>query len=168
MADIEKTTPEKSKWKQDGQGKWGSRKPKADTDTMIVTRIPPQNIDAEKSVLGAMLLDKDAILTAEDKLKASDFYREANAIIFQAIINLAHRGEPADILTVTEELKRMGRLEDVGGVLYVNELPAQVVTTKSVDRHADIVADKAKLRRLIDAAGVITDEAYSERDDVQA
>ena len=118
---------------------------------MIVSRVPPQNIEAEKSVLGAMLLDKDAILTAEDVLTAADFYREANAIIFQAILNLSHRGEPADILTVTEELKRMGRLDDVGGVLYVNELAANVVTTKSVDRHAEIVAGKAKLRRLIDS-----------------
>lgn len=141
-------------------------KKKSDTDTMIVSRVPPQNIDAEKSVLGAMMLDKDAILTAEDLLTAADFYREANAIIFQAILNISHRGEPADILTVTEELKRMGRLDDVGGVLYVNELPANVVTTKSVDRHAEIVAGKAKLRRLIDAAGTIADEAYSERQDV--
>lgn len=141
-------------------------KKKSNTDTMIVSRVPPQNIDAEKSVLGAMMLDKDAILTAEDLLTPADFYREANAIIFQAILNLSHRGEPADILTVTEELKRMGRLDDVGGVLYVNELPANVVTTKSVDRHAEIVAGKAKLRRLIDAAGTIADEAYSERQDV--
>lgn len=140
-------------------------KKKSDTDTMIVSRVPPQNIDAEKSVLGAMMLDKDAILTAEDLL-AADFYREANAIIFQAILNLSHRGEPADILTVTEELKRMGRLDDVGGVLYVNELPANVVTTKVRGRHAEIVAGKAKLRRLIDAAGTIADEAYSERQDV--
>ena len=158
---AENESKPKGNWKKEGWGK------KPDTDTMIVTRIPPQNIDAEKSVLGAMLLDKDAIMTAEDKLTAADFYREANAIVFQAILNLAHKGEPADILTVTEELKRMGRLDDVGGVLYVNDLPANVATTKMVDRHADIVANKAKLRRLIDAAGVITDEAYSERDDVE-
>ena len=158
---AENESKSKGNWKKEGWGK------KPDTDTMIVTRIPPQNIDAEKSVLGAMLLDKDAIMTAEDKLTAADFYREANAIVFQAILNLAHKGEPADILTVTEELKRMGRLDDVGGVLYVNDLPANVATTKMVDRHADIVANKAKLRRLIDAAGVITDEAYSERDDVE-
>lgn len=158
---AENESKPKGNWKKEGWGK------KPDTDTMIVTRVPPQNIDAEKSVLGAMLLDKDAIMTAEDKLTAADFYREANAIVFQAILNLAHKGEPADILTVTEELKRMGRLDDVGGVLYVNDLPANVATTKMVDRHADIVANKAKLRRLIDAAGVITDEAYSERDDVE-
>ena len=158
---AENESKSKGNWKKEVWGK------KPDTDTMIVTRIPPQNIDAEKSVLGAMLLDKDAIMTAEDKLTAADFYREANAIVFQAILNLAHKGEPADILTVTEELKRMGRLDDVGGVLYVNDLPANVATTKMVDRHAAIVANKAKLRRLIDAAGVITDEAYSERDDVE-
>ena len=129
---------------------------------MILSRVPPQNVDAEKSVLGAMLLDKDAILMAEDKLTPEDFYREADAVIFKAILNLSHRGEPADILTVTEELKRMGRLDDVGGVLYINELPMNVISPKSIDRHADIVAGKAKLRRLIDAAGIIAEEAYSE------
>ena len=92
---AENESKPKGNWKKEGWGK------KPDTDTMIVTRIPPQNIDAEKSVLGAMLLDKDAIMTAEDKLTAADFYREANAIVFQAILNLAHKGEPADILTVT-------------------------------------------------------------------
>lgn len=141
-------------------------KQKLDTDSQIITRIPPQNIEAEKAVLGAMLLEKDAIVTAEDMLTPADFYRESNAIIFQAILNLFHRGEPADILTVTEELKKLGRLDDVGGILYVNELPVSVINTKSVDRYADIVAGKAKLRRLIDAAGTIADEAYSERQDV--
>ena len=82
---VENESKPKGNWKKEGWGK------KPDTDTMIVTRIPPQNIDAEKSVLGAMLLDKDAIMTAEDKLTAADFYREANAIVFQAILNLAHK-----------------------------------------------------------------------------
>ena len=152
--------------KKRGQGDF-RREPKPDTSSMILSRVPPQNVDAEKSVLGAMLLDKDAILMAEDKLTPEDFYREADAVIFKAILNLSHRGEPADILTVTEELKRMGRLDDVGGVLYINELPMNVISPKSVDRHADIVAGKAKLRRLIDAAGIIAEEAYSEQDAVE-
>jgi replicative DNA helicase len=152
-------------WK--GENGYRSRKnrPK-DTDSMLVTRIPPQNIEAEKSVLGSMLLDKDAILTAEDMLNTDDFYREAHAIIFKAILNLSHRGEPADILTVTEELRKLGRLDDVGGLIYVNELPASVGTTKSVGRHAQIVADKAKLRRLINAAATIADEAYNQQAEV--
>lgn len=150
-------------WK--GDSTYRKDRPK-DTDSMLVTRIPPQNIEAEKSVLGSMLLDKDAILTAEDMLRTDDFYREAHAIIFKAILNLSHRGEPADILTVTEELRKMGRLDDVGGLIYVNELPANVGTTKSVGRHAQIVADKAKLRRLISAAATIADEAYSQQADV--
>ena len=152
--------------KKRGQGDF-RREPKPDTSSMILSRVPPQNVDAEKSVLGAMLLDKDAILMAEDKLTPEDFYREADAVIFKAILNLSHRGEPADILTVTEELKRMGRLDDVGGVLYINELPMNVISPKSIDRHADIVAGKAKLRRLIDAAGIIAEEAYSEQDTVE-
>ena len=152
--------------KNRGQGDL-RREPKPDTSSLILSRVPPQNVDAEKSVLGAMLLDKDAILMAEDKLTPEDFYRESDAVIFKALLNLSHRGEPADILTVTEELKRMGRLDDVGGVLYINELPMNVISPKSVDRHADIVAGKAKLRRLIDAAGIIAEEAYSEQDAVE-
>lgn len=98
-----------------------------------------------------MMLDKDAILTAEDLL-TPPISTGKPMPSFPGHTEPVPPGEPADILTVTEELKRMGRLDDVGGVLYVNELPANVVTTKSVDRHAEIVAGKAKLRRLIDAA----------------
>lgn len=86
-----------------------------DTGLMAVDRIPPQSIEAEQSVLGAMLLDKEAVVVGEDLLRAEDFYREANAVIFTAILNLAHQGKEVDILTTSEELRRMGRLEDVGG-----------------------------------------------------
>lgn len=132
---------------------------------MGVDKIPPQSIEAEQAVLGAMLLDKDAVVVGEDILTAADFYREAHAVIFNAILNLAHRGLEVDILTATEELRRMGRLEDVGGVLYVNELPEHCIMTKAVRRHAEIVADKAKLRRLIDAALISANEAYMGEDE---
>lgn len=136
------------------------------TDTMIVSRVPPQNIEAEQAVLGAMLLDKDAVVTVEDILSKDDFYRQAHSVIYTAILNLVNNGKEADLLTVVEELRRMGRLEDVGGVLYVNELPTHVITTKGVERHAEIVEKKARLRRLIDAAGIIADAAYVEEEDV--
>lgn len=136
-----------------------------DTDTMAVSRIPPQSIEAEQSVLGAMLLDKDAVIAGEDLLKAQDFYREAHAVIFNAILSLAHQGKEVDILTVVEELRRMGRLEDVGGVLYVNELPEHCITPKAIRRHAEIVADKSKLRHLIEAANTIAAQAYEGADE---
>lgn len=81
---------------------------------LAVDRIPPQSIEAEQSVLGAMLVDKEAVVVGEDLLRAEDFYKEANAVVFRAILNLAHQGKEVDILTTTEELRRMGRLDDVG------------------------------------------------------
>ncbi len=144
----------------------GRKQQKGDADSMILGRIPPQNIEAEKAVLGCMLLSKDAIFNVEDILTADDFYREANSVIFRAILNLSRKGEPADILTVSEELTRMGKLDDVGGVIYVNELPVMVGSTKNVENYAKIVAAKAKLRRLIDAAANIAEAAYQEQQDV--
>lgn len=132
---------------------------------LAVDRIPPQSIEAEQSVLGAMLVDREAVVVGEDLLRAEDFYKEANAVVFRAILNLAHQGKEVDILTTTEELRRMGRLDDVGGVLYVNELPEHCILPKSVRRHAEIVADKAKLRRLIDAANMIASAAYAGEDE---
>ena len=149
------------------RGGWKNRKEKHSTEALVIGRMPPQNIEAEMAVLGAMLLDKEAVVAVEDMLTPADFYREQDAIIYQAILNLVRRGESADILTVTEELRRMGRLEDVGGILYVNELPEHVITTKGIERHADIVAGKSKLRQLIDAAGTIADAAYTEEDAVE-
>lgn len=143
------------------------KKEKPDTEILKLGRMPPQNVEAEMAVLGAMLLDKDAIIEAEDVLTYEDFYREQDAIIFQAILRLSHAGKSADILTVTEELRRMGQLDDVGGILYINELLEHVITTKGVSRHAEIVSGKAKLRRLIDVAGTIADAAYTEEDTVE-
>ena len=142
-------------------------KQKNDTETLILGRMPPQNIEAEMAVLGAMLLDKDAIEVAENMLHPEDFYREQDAIIYQAVLNLSRAGKSADILTVTEELRRMGRLDDVGGIMYVNELPEHVITTKGIERHVDIVSGKAKLRRLIDTAGDIAEAAYTEENTVE-
>lgn len=150
---------------QNGRGGW--KRPKQDANSMLLTRVPPQNIEAEKAVLGAMLQSRDAVMTAEDILKPSDFYREANAIIFEAILNLSHRGEPADILTVTEELRHMGHLDDVGGIAYVNGLAVNALSATSIERHAQIVADKSKLRQLIDASATIADEAYRGEEDVE-
>ena len=155
---------------QEETKKWNRRddgRRNTSTDNMLVSRVPPQNLDAEQAVLGAMLLDKEAIVTAEDMLRSDDFYRDADGIIFEAILNLARNNKEADILTVTEELRRMGRLDDVGGVIYINSLAEKVFSTKSVGEHAKIVQEKSKLRHLIDAAGTIADNAYSERESVQ-
>lgn len=132
----------------------------------MIERIPPQSIEAEMSVLGAMLTNKDAVTTGIDLLRADDFYREANAIVFQAMADLQMRAQSVDILTVTEELRQMGKLDFVGGIAYVTEIPNHVVSAADIERHAQIVRDKARLRRLISAADITAGEAYAGEDDV--
>lgn len=127
----------------------------------MIERIPPQNVDAELSVLGAAVTNKEAAIKATDVLQAADFYREANAVVFEAINNLIFHNKNVDVLTVTEELRRMGQLDNVGGVSYVTDLPNHLVSSLDVERHAQIVLEKARLRRLILAADTIAGEAYA-------
>lgn len=129
-------------------------------------RIPPQNIEAELAVLGSMMSNRNAAILGTDMLRESDFYREAHAVIYQAISALQFRGKGVDILSVTEELKSMGKLEEVGGIGYVTDLPNHVIIGADVERHAEIVQEKAKLRRLIEAADMIASEAYAEEGSV--
>ncbi|MDU2095699.1 MAG: replicative DNA helicase [Negativicoccus succinicivorans] len=127
----------------------------------MIERIPPQNVDAELSVLGAAVTNKEAAIKATDVLQAAAFYREANAVVFEAINNLIFHNQNVDVLTVTEELRRMGQLDNVGGVSYVTDLPNHLVSSLDVERHAQIVLEKARLRRLILAADTIAGEAYA-------
>src|SRR3990172_13145656 len=89
---------------------------------MPLERVPPQNLDAEQGVLGSMLLERDAIARAVEQLRAEDFYRDAHRRIFDAVVDLFERGEPVDLITVTERLRARGQLEDVGGAGYVTSL----------------------------------------------
>ena len=127
----------------------------------MIERIPPQNVDAELSVLGAAVTNKEAAIKATDVLQAAEFYREGNAVVFEAINNLIFHNQNVDVLTVTEELRRMGQLDNVGGVSYVTDLPNHLVSSLDVERHAQIVLEKARLRRLILAADTIAGEAYA-------
>lgn len=87
------------------------------TNSTVFDRIPPQNLEAERSTLGSMLLDKEAIFRAMEILRPEDFYKEAHRIIFQAVVSLANRNEAVDLVTVTEELRQKNQLEDVGAFL---------------------------------------------------
>ena len=128
-------------------------------------RIPPQNIEAEQSVLGAMLLEREAVIIGADRLRKEDFYRDAHRTIFEAIENLYRSSKEADIITVTEELRKMGHLDDVGGIAYVASLPNMVATAANVEYHARIVAEKATLRNLITTATQITTMGYAAEQD---
>jgi replicative DNA helicase len=131
-------------------------------------RLPPQSIEAEISVLGAMLLDKSAVGTALELLDEGSFYRRSHQRIFQAIISLFERNEPADLVTVSEELKRHDHLEEAGGRAYIASLLDNVATAANISYHAGIVQEKAIIRRLIEVATQIASQSYGQVDDVDA
>lgn len=114
-------------------------------------RLPPQDLGAEQGVLGGMMLSKDAIADVVEKLRSNDFYRPAHELIYEAIIDLYGRGEPADFVTVADALREKGNLEKVGGVPYLADLIDAVPTAANAGFYAEIVAERATLRRLVEA-----------------
>lgn len=124
-------------------------------------RIPPHHLDAERSVLGSMLQDRDAVLLAMEVLKEEDFYDPAHREIFSAMVHLASQARPVDLVTVDEELVRRGRLEGVGGIAYLIELSRFVPSTANVSAYIRIVDEKSTLRKLISAASAISQESYT-------
>ena len=133
---------------------------------MIEERVPPQNIEAEQAVLGAMLIDKEAIAKASEILTSSDFYREAHRVIFNAMLELYNKNEAVDMVTVTEILKRDNKLEDIGGLAYITSLANVVLTASNVKYHADIVAEKSVLRQLVRVSTEIAAMGYEANEDV--
>ena len=131
-------------------------------------RVPPQNIEAEQSTLGSMMLDRAAIEKAGEILRTEDFYRTAHQEIYDALWSLAERDEAIDLITVQEELRTRGRLEAVGGTEYLMALLDSVPTAANVEYYSRIVEEKSILRRLIEAATEIAGEAYGQVDDIDA
>ena len=131
-------------------------------------RIPPHSDDAEKSVLGSILLDQQALFDVLELLKAEDFYSEMHKEIYAAAADLNRRSEPVDTLTVSEELKRRKTLELVGGRAYIALLSTIVPSTANATSNAKIIAEKAILRKLIGAASEISDKGYQDKMDAQA
>lgn len=123
-------------------------------------RIPPQNVEAEQAVLGAMMLDHNAVIAAMEKLTPNDFYREVHRIIFEAMEHLHHDNKEIDVITLPEELRRMKKLDDVGGIEYILSLPNLVATAANIEYHANIVAEKALARNLITTCTDLTAAAY--------
>ncbi len=123
-------------------------------------KVPPQNLEAEMSVLGAMLFSSDAVFRAIELLRAAYFYSEAHRAIFSAIVNLFDRNEPIDLITVTEILRKNKQLESVGGASYLTHLTAIVPTAANVEHHARIVKEKSLLRSLIQVATQVIQESF--------
>ena len=123
-------------------------------------RQPPQDLAAEQSVLGGMLMSKDAIADVIEALRSGDFYKPAHTLVFDAVLNLYSRGEPADAITVASELDKAGSLSRVGGAVYLHTLMATVPTAANAGFYAQIVAEKAILRRLVEAGTRIVQLGY--------
>ena len=134
---------------------------------MELGKVPPNDVEAEQAIIGSMLTDKDAVISAVEVLKAEDFYREDNKIIYEAILNLYSRSEPIDIITVKSELESMGKIDQVGGLEYLAELPEKVPTTANAMKYVKIVEEKSTLRQLIKTANEIIELGYSPTEDVE-
>nr|WP_188836540.1 replicative DNA helicase [Flexivirga endophytica] len=124
--------------------------------------VPPQDVPAEQSVLGSMLLSKDAIADAAESVDGRDFYRPAHESIYEAVIDLYGRGEPADAITVADELTKRGELSRIGGQAYLHELIQGVPTAANAGYYAEIVAERAVLRRLVTAGTRIVQMGYAD------
>ena len=137
------------------------------TQTQDLGRMPPQAVEVEQAVLGAMMLEQQALSRAFEILDKSCFYHASHGRIFEAMHTLFEQGTAVDQLTLTEELKRRGQLDDVGGVVYLAKLGSEVATAANIDFHARIVFEKALSRKLIEAASEISERAYAADEDVQ-
>ncbi len=130
-------------------------------------KLPPQNVEAEQSVLGGILIENGAIHRVMEILAPDDFYRDAHKKIFNGLLDLSERDEPADLITLTHELRKKDQLDSVGGASYIASLIDTIPTAANIEYYARIVKEKAILRRLIEAATEIVTQGYEDREDVE-
>lgn len=131
-----------------------------------IGRIPPHSMEAEQSVLGILLLKSENMNTAVELIRAEDFYNPSHVKIYSAMLNLYNKNAPIDLLTITEELRRIGDLEEVGGVSYIATLSEQVVVTLNIEYYLQIVKDKSTLRKIIEAGTSSVDLAFEDSEEV--
>ena len=129
---------------------------------MVIEKLPPQNTEAERSILGALLLDEDAVIQVVESLRPEHFYSQHHGRIYRAIYDLFDRREPADVVTVTDELRKAGVLEEVGGAAYLADLVNSVPTSAHATYYSEIVRECAARRRLISVAARISELGYEE------
>ncbi|PZM65108.1 replicative DNA helicase [Paenibacillus dendritiformis] len=133
---------------------------------LFVDRIPPQNLEAEQAVLGAILLQAEALITAMERIQPEDFYDPAHQMIYEAMIELGEENQPVDLITLTAKLQAKQQLEDVGRISYLTKLANAVPTAANVDYYAQIIEEKSMMRRLIRTATQIVSEGYTGGEDV--
>lgn len=134
---------------------------------MDQSRIPPNNLEAEQAVIGAIFLEPEALSTAAERIGPADFYRTNHQVVFEAMMHLFERGEPIDLVTVTAWLSSAEKLDIAGGVTYLTDLAGSVPTAANIDYYCKIVEEKALLRRLIQAATDIVTQTFSREDEVE-
>lgn len=132
-----------------------------------IDRLPPQSLEAEQAVLGAIILEGESITKAIEILSPEDFYREAHKKIYTSMLELFDKNEPIDLITITEHLKDKGELEDVGGLSYLSNLATVVPTSANIRYHAKLVREKALLRSLLRACTEIVTKVYEEPEDAE-
>ena len=132
-----------------------------------ISRIPPHSVESEQSILGSIILDKDAIITVAETINPNDFYKEAHKIIYESMLRLNSNNEPIDLITLIEELRKEGHLDNVGGISYLTSLSTIVPTTSNVKYYANIVKEKSVMRQLIKASNEIINLGYDASTDVQ-
>lgn len=150
-------------WVEENQYVAQSKRP---TNTLADAKIPPQNLDAEMSLLGAILIDEEVMADISDKLRSQDFYDKRHVLIFSAMLRLYERHRPVDLLTLSDELTKKGELEIVGGSAYLTELTNYVPTAAHATTYAEIISQKAIRRRLIKASNDIATLGYNEEQDI--
>ncbi len=134
--------------------------------SMQMGKLPPQAVDIEEAVLGALMLEKDALSAVIDVLRPEVFYKDAHQMIFKVIHQLFHKAEPIDILTVTHALKKSGELEIVGGAYYITQLTSRIASAANIEYHARIILQKYIQRELIRISGETIRDAYEDNEDV--
>lgn len=132
----------------------------------MIDRVPPQNVEAEQSVLGAMMIEREAISRVSELIRPEDFYREAHRLIYTAMLELFNKNDAVDLVTVVEVLRRDEKLEPAGGISYVSALANSVPTAANVMYHARIVEEKALLRQLINTATYVAGMGYEANEEV--
>lgn len=137
-------------------------------EKLLLEKVPPHNLEAEMAVLGAMLVEEEAIARSIEIVNRDSFYRDSHKYIFQAIIDSYEKGEPPDIVTVSERLRREGNLEKAGGGAYISSLLSMVPSPANVEHYASIVREKALLRKLINTATSIVTSGYDNSKDVDS
>ena len=133
----------------------------------LPNKLPPQNIEAEQSLLGCLMLDKDAIVKVVDTIRSEDFYKGSHQDVYQAMVDLYSKSEPIDILSVSAKLKERNKLDDVGGSGYLTSLINTVPTATHVANYGKIVKQKKILRDLISASQEIGLSAFDETQEVE-